>query len=272
MIAEPGDVLAALECPELVPHETDDPSDGPTIGLRRSMARFSSGPEHTVRRVSVETAVSSIDVRDAARVARFRARLLLARGELDVLALAAHAPVATLGQVLGVERPDELVADVESIVSVIGRSRPADIGADAATTRVLDRFAGRPEGPVAWASVLYQAMDATAALIATRVLAAATNAPAVPAVPRTRRRAIDDVEVGAHRLGADAEVSIEIGAAGFPFGAGPHACPGRELAVAIAEAIVAEIDAGRVDLTSVMLDADRRPTRLRLVPPDRAPG
>ena len=261
------DVLEALERPELVPHRIDDPSRGPTIALRNVMARFSDGREHAARRASVEAAIASVDVHAVATAARVRTQRDLARGELDVLAIAARVPVASLAEALGVGQPDEideLVADVDSIVSVIGRGHPADADSDAATTRVLDRFADRQEGAVAWASVLYQAMDATAALISTRVLAAATRAPAVPAVPRTRRRAAVAVEIGERRFDTGTELSVELGAADLPFGAGPHACPGRDLAVAIADAVVAEIDAGRVDLAAARSDADGRPMRLGL--------
>jgi cytochrome P450 len=264
------DVLEVLERPEFVPHRLDDPSRGPTIELRNVMARFSDGREHAARRASVEAAIASVDVHAVASAARARTQRDLARGELDVLAIAARVPVASLGEALGVRRSgqlDELVADVGSIVSVIGRGCPADADSDAATTRVLERFADRPEGAVAWVSVLYQAMDATAALISTRVLEAATGTPAVPAVPRTRRRATVAVEIGARRFDAGTELSVEFGAADLPFGAGPHSCPGRDLAVAIADAVVAEIDARRVDLAAVRSDADGRPTRLGLSAP-----
>jgi cytochrome P450 len=261
------DVLEALERRELVPHPTSDSSGGPTIELRNSMARFSSDPKHAARRASVEAAIASLDVRGVVRVVRAMTRTELDRGALDVLAIAASVPVASLGEVLGIERPGELVADVDSIVSVIGRNHHADADTDHAARRVLDHFAGRPEGAVAWASVLYQTMDAKAALISTRVVAVATATTAVPAVPRTRRRASVDVEVGGHRFGAGDELSIELGAVGLPFGAGPHACPGRELAVAIADAVVAEIDTARVDLDDIEVDAVGRPTRLALTPP-----
>jgi hypothetical protein len=270
VVRDRRDVLEVLERPEFVPHRIDDPSCGPTIELRNAMARFSVGHDHLARRASVEAAIASVDAHAVTTAAGARTQRNLARGELDVLAIARRVPVASLGDALGVGRPDELVVDVESIVAVIGRARPADARSDAATTRLLERFADRREGAVAWTSVLYQAMDATAALISTRLLAAATTLPVAAAVPRTRRRASVAVEVAGRRFDVGTEVSVEIGAADLPFGAGPHACPGRDLAVAIADAVVAEIDARRVDLTAVRSDDDGRPTRLRLHVPDAA--
>ena len=44
------------------------------------------------------------------------------------------------------------------------------------------------------------------------------------------------------RLGV--EVVLEIGAAGLPYGAGPHRCPGTELAEQIATGVVGAIVAG----------------------------
>jgi hypothetical protein len=56
-------------------------------------------------------------------------------------------------------------------------------------------------------------------------------------------------------------VDLEIGAAGLWFGAGPHHCPGRALAEAVAAAVVGAIDAfgATVAPDSAELDADGRP-------------
>ena len=61
---------------------------------------------------------------------------------------------------------------------------------------------------------------------------------------------------------------LEIGAAGLPYGAGPHRCPGTELAEQIATGVVDAIMAGgyRVDLAGVVTDDDGRPTRLPIEP------
>ena len=61
---------------------------------------------------------------------------------------------------------------------------------------------------------------------------------------------------------------LEIGAAGLPYGAGPHRCPGIELAEQITAGVVDAIDAAgyRIDLAAVTVDADGRPTTLPIVP------
>jgi cytochrome P450 len=110
---------------------------------------------------------------------------------------------------------------------VIGRGEPATTATDASTDRLLDRCGQLPAGGVPTVSLLYQNFDATAALIATTLMAVATHRPAVAAVPRTRRTATRDVVVAGSVLPVGSDVVVEIGAAGLPFGAGPHQCPGR---------------------------------------------
>jgi cytochrome P450 len=112
---------------------------------------------------------------------------------------------------------------VAAVVRVIGRGEPAGAAADGAAARLLARVG------VPGASILYQAHDATAALL----LAALTGRPAPPLV--TRRRAARATAVGDRALPAGAEVALDLTAAGLGFGAGPHRCPGR----AVAEALVA---------------------------------
>jgi len=50
--------------------------------------------------------------------------------------------------------------------------------------------------------------------------------------------AIVDTRVGDVSVGVGETVFLAIGAAGFPFGAGPHACPGAAQATAIAEGVL----------------------------------
>ena len=61
-------------------------------------------------------------------------------------------------------------------------------------------------------------------------------------------------------------VDLELGAAGLWFGAGPHACPGRQLAETIADAIVGAIDAAKttLDTDAIEIDADDRPAAVWL--------
>jgi cytochrome P450 len=114
------------------------------------------------------------------------------------------------------------------------------------------------------ASILFQARDATAALIGLAALALA-DAPVTSRLPVgqlidsvlrreapvqcTRRMAAADSTVGGARLPAGADVWIFIAAAErgrevpATFGSGPHGCPGATHAAAVAEVVIEVLSA-----------------------------
>ena len=252
VLTERAAIEAALADPSLVPPAIRGP--GAALALRAAMARFSGPTEHPARRAAVVAAADAIDVRRLADTAAVQTRLRLAGAAVDAVAeIARVVPTKALASSLGA--PDTPVADVDAVVAVVGRGQPATPAADAAAQRLIGRFG------VEGASLLYQNFDATAALIATRLAAIATGGAPAPAVPRTKR-------VGPH--GTD--VTLEIGAAGLPFGSGPHRCPGEQLAEAIVAGVLAAIESAgyRPDPRSLAVDADGRPTALTLVPPGAA--
>ncbi|MDW3215825.1 MAG: hypothetical protein R8G01_17645 [Ilumatobacteraceae bacterium] len=241
-IADRDTIELALGLPALVPHLTDDPSPGATSALRRQMARFSGPGEHPQRRALVDAVIAGLDVDDAERLAHATALERLRTGTVTHADLATTIPTATLIELLALPVDAESATrDVEAIVRVIGRGEAADDSADAATERLLAAVPD-PSVAVAVVSLLYQSFDATAALVATTLAARSTGATPEPAVRATRRVATAPTDVGRHRLETGDEVVLEIGPAGLPFGAGPHACPGRELAEAIVRGIVAAHD------------------------------
>jgi hypothetical protein len=245
VVTGPTAVEHALHRPELVPHGTTDPSDGSTIRLRRAMARFSGPSDHPERRARVDAAVRTLDADDAERVAwAVTSDLLRAGASLD--AVVRSAPTVTLVSLLGLPSPAEggvsaLVDDVEAVVRVIGRGDPADPASDAATDRLL-AARNDPADAVAVVSLLYQNFDATSALLRTTMAARATGAVPEPAVRVTRRVATAPIDLGDTALTVGDEVVLDIAGAGLPFGAGPHACPGRELAEAIVRGVLAALD------------------------------
>ncbi len=245
-ITDRDTIELALTHPALVPHGTSDPSEGSTIALRRRMARFSGPDQHPRRRALVDAAVDEIDVAAAERLARTTTSDLLRTGRHTVDDVASTAPTATLTALLGLPLdPGTAIRDVEAVVRVIGRGEPADDTSDAATDRLL---AAVPETTDATTivSMLYQNFDATAALVRTTLAARESGHTPEPAVRATRRVAMAPVDLAEHRLDTGAELVLEIGAAGLSFGAGPHVCPGRELAEAIVRGIVAALDAAAV--------------------------
>jgi hypothetical protein len=270
-----GEVRAALADEALVPPPASIPG-GPTRRLRSQMARFSAPIEHADRRAAVEEAIAAIDLPAAARAAAERTRRRIARwragtdhagSERVELLCSIARPVAVETVAVGLGAADDSVAaivgDIDAIVDVIGRGRADTAASDDAVDRLTQMFDHHPLGPVAVVSALYQSMDATAALVATRLVGGGT----VP-VARTTRVATSETDAAGTPIAAGSRVDVEIGAAGIWFGAGPHACPGRALAETIAEATIdaivasgATVDAGRTEL-----DIDGRPVAVWLCP------
>jgi 2-methylisocitrate lyase-like PEP mutase family enzyme len=119
--------------------------------------------------------------------------------------------VATLASALGL--PRQVVRDVRIVAASYQPHTEISPQADAATTRLVDACGGRwDEHTANLIGLLVQACDATAALIA----------GLSPPVASTRR-------IGP----AGDEILIDL--ATTPFGAGRHACPGREHALALAD-------------------------------------
>lgn len=240
-VTDRATIEVALAHPSLVPHGTADPSSGATIELRGRMARFSAHDRHPPRRALVEAAIRQLDVTGAERLARSITCDLTRTGS-TVDDISVTAPTATLIALLGLPLDsDRAIRDVEAVVRVIGRGEPADDASDAATDRLL-AAAPAASDATAIVSLLYQNFDATAALVRNTIVAGSTGGAPEPAVRATRRVALAPTELGGRRVEPGEEVVLEIGTVGLPFGAGPHACPGRELAEAIVRGIVAALD------------------------------
>ncbi len=276
VVARPDDVAAALASSALSVAPAYS-RGGRAAQLQAQMARFSDGTDHARRRALVEALLPDPTglERDAAR----RAGELLEPGRsfVDAMPVARTVPIAALAAALGVAD-----ADVPWVVTMVGRlcdglaptlsARPgarADVGVDDAalllSNLVATAGAGRPasdEAVAAAVSVLFQARDATAALIGAALLINADSDDAdvedgieralrqQPPVQSTRRTAHADVEIGGATVPRGAPVWVLLAAAetGPPappatFGAGPHACPGSALAAALARGVIAGVRA-----------------------------
>jgi cytochrome P450 len=201
LITQPDQVRAAFAHPNLAP-----PPAGPgsAFWLRSRVARFSHGPDHTRRRALAEAVIASIDpARAASRAAA------LVRGGTPVR----EAVVRALDLV-----PAEQV-------DLVLRVAPAyfDPSLPAPSLEADEQTAAR-------IGVLVQACDATAALVEQDMR---------PRGRTTTRLALRDVDLEGVFIPAGTTITLELGE--LIFGAPPRECPGRDLAVAIARAILAEV-------------------------------
>jgi hypothetical protein len=174
--------------------------------LRSRVARFSSGEEHRRRR---ELAVAELARIEPAALGHRAAE----RG--------GH-PVEVLADALGLR---VRLADVV-VVAASYQHAAAAPEADAAVARLVAACGGWDERSAARIGLLVQACDATATLVRT----AQERGASVEEVLR------DDPPVRLTRRGG---ALVDLASAGLPFGAGPHACPAREHAIALAAALVA---------------------------------
>lgn len=269
MIARDEDVTAALASPALSVALPDAPG-GEASRLQARMARFSDGALHAHRRALLETVLPDAHGLEAAAAGRTTALLGgRAAGRFDVMPLARTIPVWTLSSALGVApaRLEEVVTATSRLCDALApslRPGPADEDADLAAaelTGVLEPL-GHEEHVAAGVGVLFQARDATAALIGGALLAEGAEPDGDPGprieralrheapVQCTRRIAVADLVVGGVPVPRGAAVWVMLAAAKrspsappATFGAGPHACPGAALAVALARGVIASLHA-----------------------------
>lgn len=161
------------------------------------MARFSDGTLHEGRRAEVLGVLPAAQALEPAARRTMEAGL---SGRLDVVPLAFSVPVAVLGRAMGLGDRNEEITEL-----------------------VVNGVASATLPDVARTSVLFQARDATAALVLSCI---AEDRPpeAVSPVTRTRRAP-----------------GTWVSLAGAPYGAGPHQCPGREHALALARGMLAAL-------------------------------
>jgi len=266
VIARPPDVTAALASPALTVAAVDprgDPPAGDARRLQARMARFCDFPQHAHRRELVEELLPDVPGLQAAAAQRTAADLRDRTGVFDVMPLARTVPVAVLAAALGVP-----AAKLTPVAILVGRfcdalapslsplsADPGD-GDEAACELMAALAAVGPwddEQVAAAAGLLFQARDATAALIGAALLAeqAPVDRDAAASiewalrhdapVQCTRRTAVVDVQLGGVTVPRGAPVWVVVAAAeeGPPsqpatFGAGPHACPAAAHAVAVA--------------------------------------
>ena len=199
--------------------------------LRATVARFAHGAVHARRRAYVEAELARVDVEELRRLA---AGLL---GDDRTRVLRALAPA------MGLPELDDAAVAALCVVAdnYFGGDDPA---ADEAVGLLLPLMqTSDPEQAANRVGILVQACDATATLIASArggsgdVHATIRSTPPVQVM---RRVALAATKVGTAEIPEGAAVLLEVGPVGLTFGSGPRVCPGRALALALAEGALAE--------------------------------
>ena len=229
------------------------------------MARFSDGPQHVRRRALLEQLLPGVSGLHAAASRQTTAWTQDQVGSWDVMSLARSVPA--LAGAVGVP-----AAQVPRVAELVGRLSDAlapslapppsqadgDQAAEELTALLAPLGAHDPEQVAAVAGLLFQARDATAALIGAALLDRGhTTGPRAEPGPEaapdlggeaeasvdrvlrqaapvqcTRRTPSEDLQLGGVTVPRAAPVWLVLAAAergGFrpaTFGAGPHACPG----------------------------------------------
>ena len=216
--------------------------------LRSHVGRFSSGAEHERRRALAVAQIEQLDPDALRRDARDRAAAAWRDG--DSLR---HVPVETLAAALGL--PAGLAAHVATAARAYQPHVEADTeAADVAVARLVEACGGiADELTAARIGLLVQACDATAVLVERAVAALPEHEGATveelltavlradPPVRATRRMAAAAATVGSTEVQPGTIIALDLTAAGddrLPFGSGPHSCPGRDHALAMAAGCV----------------------------------
>jgi cytochrome P450 len=208
-----------------------DPAPSGIGWLRATVARFSDGPAHRRRRAYAVAMLADLDPLALARDAAAETAALLERIDApgtDLMTVVARpVPVTVLGRALGVHDND-LAARIAAAARAYQPDHDGGPEADRRADDAVDALAAgdASEESAARIGLLVQACEATAALVRDGMRAGSVEAAlrGGPPVPRTRR--VRDGEV------------VPVDLSRHPFGAGPHACPGQEHAIAIASAMV----------------------------------
>lgn len=251
-------------------------ADEPARWIQSQMARFSDGPDHLERRAAVEQLLATIPVapllnhnRDEteARLAELAdgwaaerrldggdaayARWLESGGmTLDAMPyFARRRPVTSLLQFLlpDIDDVEPLVDDVRSLVGALAPGATPTVDDNQAARRLLGHLGDDAKG-LAAISIVFQTHDATAALIGQ---ALAIDEPACTARDRVTWAVLHGAPVTRtlryrpteRRLASEVAEAIvvpldSIGPLPLTFGSGVHGCPGRHLAVLLAEAVI----------------------------------
>jgi cytochrome P450 len=217
-----------LSNPDFVPPAASGGPRGGIDWLRNSVARFSAGAAHERRRRLVVQALEGMDC----GWLRQRVRTF-APAEITP-DIAREVPIRILAEALGVPEVDVSAVRTVAAAYLVGTTG-AEI--DLAVAKLVGAFGGvADEETAARIGLLVQACEATAALILSAVGTGVESAlQSDPPARSTTRLATTAIDINGVPVAPGELLRVEL--SGTPFGAGAHACPGREQAVAIATGV-----------------------------------
>ena len=271
VLSKRADVEAVLNSLRFNPiSKCVESASGPTAALRDGMARFSSSDRHPERRLAVIDELAKLDIDTACEVARRRTEMLFVGQPVEVVsAIAFRIPSEVLSVLLDLpSASSEVIEDLLEIVRVIGRGERLTNACDLAVERMLERCSTGARDAISVISLLYQNFDATASLVINTIVANHLKLERVSAVKQTLRIARADNAIGGTHFKKDDIVRLDLAAAGFEFGAGPHHCPGRVLAESICRGITDAVTSSgcELDFANAMFNDDEVPISLLLTP------
>jgi hypothetical protein len=245
-------------------------ASGPTAALRDAMARFSSFDRHHNQRLAVVDELAKLNPHTAYGIARRRTEMLFVGQTVEVIsAIAFRIPSEVLCEQLNLPvSSSEVIADVLEIVRVIGRGEKLTNACDEAVERLLEVCSSGGTDAVSVISLLYQNFDATASFVINTIVANHLKLERLSAVKQTYRIARADIAIEGTHIKKDDIVILDLAAAGFEFGAGPHHCPGRVLAESICRGATDAVTSSgyELDFANAMFNDDEVPIRLVLTP------
>lgn len=268
------------------------------------LVRMNDGAFHAEHRPPVDQAIRALAPDAVAGASRRAAEALWDRGDLD--GWLHGVPVRAMAQVLGVAEADldmvtaEVLAFTQGIAPQASPEQVAD-AARAAAAWMARCGAQDITGPRAAnrLALMQQSVDATAGLIGNALLRLqrAPQAPDAafiaevarwdPPIHHTRRFAAEDVRLMGQDLRAGDGILVLLASANrdpaaqphahafdplrqspqdFGFGAGPHACPGRRIALALAHAAVRYVADQPQRLAALRFAGEYRPLANARIP------
>lgn len=231
------------------------PDGGPVASirwLRRNVARFADGGAHERRRHQVADLLGEVEpalLRE--RAAELTRTVLRAADGHPVDVMARVARIVPLQVLTAALRMPPLPPDAVALVAQAYQPNAGEEeAADGAVARLVEALGGvADEITAARIGLLVQAYDATAGLVGNAVLMMLRQLPDAAAGTVVAETLLQDPPVRAtRRLATEtgAILTLDLAASGLPFGAGPHRCPGRDHAVAMAEGIVESFRGSRL--------------------------